>query len=405
MAKLERDRVAPPKTVPARSVRARRRRRYRIRRIVALALAIALVIVGWSYTKALTAPGNAPIGARTVEWVKEHGGRGIVLAVERFWYSHHKPPEGGTPSGGIPVDAGAGASAPSSGSTGPHLPDHLAAPRDVRPFTANALPREGKWQPVGRTVQGVPAVRVTYLRPDAVHTSLLAGVMWMDTKLLQASLVPGTQVPGGGWTGATQVPRSRYPELAATFNSGFLLQDSHGGFYLDGRTAAPLVDGQASLVIYKDGTVDVGRWGNDLAMTPKVAAVRQNLSMLVNHGRPAQGLGTDSFLKWGATLGNAVLVWRSGVGVTRDGALVYAAGPGLSVQSLASLLARAGAVRAMELDINTEWTSAMYYTPRAGSRIGPHKLLTGMYQGPTRYLIPDQRDFFAMYLRKRFVQH
>ena len=150
--------------------------------------------------------------------------------------------------------------------------------------------------------------------------------------------------------------------------------------------------------------MDIGRWGSDVTMAPDVVAVRQNLSMIVSHGRPAQGLGNDSFLKWGATLGNAVLVWRSGVGVTRDGALVYAAGPGLSVQSLASLLARAGAVRAMELDINTEWTSAMYYTPRAGAQIGPHKLLVGMYQGPTRYLIPDQRDFFAMYVRNRFTR-
>jgi len=210
-------------------------------------------------------------------------------------------------------------------------------------------------------------------------------------------------VPGNGWPTTAEVPHARYPQLAATFNSGFLLQDSHGGFYLNGRTAAPLVNGQASLVVYKDGTVDIGRWGSDVTMSPDVVAVRQNLSMLVNHGQPAQGLGTDSLTKWGATLGNAVLVWRSGVGVTRDGALVYAAGPGLSVQSLASLLARAGAVRAMELDINTEWTSAMYYTPRSGTQIGPHKLLTDMYQGPGRYLIPDQRDFFAMYLRKRFV--
>jgi Phosphodiester glycosidase len=270
----------------------------------------------------------------------------------------------------------------------------------VRPFVSNPLPREGEWQTVGRTVQGLPTVQITFLRPDNVHTSLLTGVMWMDTKLLETTLIPGTDVPAGTPASNAEVPHARYPQLAATFNSGFLLKDSNGGFYLNGRTAAPLADGQASLVIYKDGTVDIGRWGSDVSMTPDVSAVRQNLSMLVSHGQPVAGLANDSFLRWGATLGNQVLVWRSGVGVTVDGALVYAAGPGLSVQGLADILARAGAVRAMELDINTEWTSAMYYTSHTPSKVTPHKILVGMYQGPTRYLIPDQRDFFAMFIRK-----
>ncbi len=53
--------------------------------------------------------------------------------------------------------------------------------------------------------------------------------------------------------------------------------------------------------------------------------------------------------RWGHTLGNQVLVWRSGLGVTADGALVYVAGPGLSAYTLAQLPVRAGAVRAMEL--------------------------------------------------------
>jgi hypothetical protein len=274
-------------------------------------------------------------------------------------------------------------------------------PADVHPFVTDPLPREGHWQSVGRSVGGLSPVRVTFLRPDVVHTSLLTGVMWMDTKLLRAQLIPGTEVPSGTAPGAAQVPRSRYGQLAATFNSGFLLDDSHGGFFLNGRTASALRPGQASLVIRSDGSVDVGAWGTELTMTPDVVAVRQNLSLIVNHGRPVAGLGADSFQKWGATLGNAVLVWRSGVGVTADGALVYAAGPGLSVQTLAEVLARAGAVRAMELDINTEWTSAYYYTSHNGSQVVPHKLLTDMYQGPNRYLIPDQRDFFAMFLPKR----
>ena len=43
--------------------------------------------------------------------------------------------------------------------------------------------------------------------------------------------------------------------------------------------------------------------------------------------------------------------------MTADGALVYVGGPGLNITDLADLLVRAGAVRAMELDINTDWVN------------------------------------------------
>ena len=45
----------------------------------------------------------------------------------------------------------------------------------------------------------------------------------------------------------------------------------------------------------------------------------------------------------------------------RERRLIYAGGPSLSVLSLAKTLQAAGAVRAMELDINTDWVSAYTY--------------------------------------------
>jgi len=368
-------------------------------------LLIALVPLTWSYVRAIRAPGSAPLSAKSVEWVKGlPGGTWIVLKAERIWYSWNTPPTGGTTT--IPQRPGQPGSPASPGGSGSHLPPHTAPPANIEPFVASPLPHEGEWQAVGKTVQGVPAVRVAYLRADAVHTSLLSGVMWMDLKLVQAKLIAGAQAPGGGgWPYGAEVPGSMYGSLVSTFNSGFLLKDSHGGYYSGGRTAAPLVNGMASLVIYKDGTVNIGAWGTDVTMTSQVQSVRQNLSILVDNGKPVPGLATDSELQWGATLGNSVLVWRSAVGVTADGALIYGAGPDLSVQSLANLMARAGAVRAMELDINPEWTTAMYYTPAPDSSLGiyPHKLLDTMQRSSERFLVPDERDFFAMLLRPKYA--
>ncbi len=401
------DTLEDPKVVAEPSPRAprgRHRRRHRVRTLVLLVLVALLIPLGWSYAQALRAPGSAPLSARTVEWIKAHHGGPLVIAAERLWYTWHQPAVGGTPAGGIPAAGGADRPAPAASQQtkqAPALPPHLPAPADHVPIASNPLPKEGRWQTVGRSVRGLPAVRVTYLRPDSVHTSLLAGVMWMDTRLLRARLIAGTQVPGtGSFPYGAKIPTSLYPSLAATFNSGFLLADSGGGFYLDGRTAAPLVNGQASMVIYKDGTVNVGVWGRDVSMTPDVKAVRQNLWLLIDQGRLSPRLANDPSASWGATVGGDVLVWRSGVGITKDGALVYVDGPGLSATSLANLLRHAGAVRGMELDINTDWTNGYYYSAsHSPTGFTAHALLTDQYRPPSRYTVADERDFFVMTLR------
>ena len=97
----------------------------------------------------------------------------------------------------------------------------------------------------------------------------------------------------------------------------------------------PLVPGQASLVIDKDGSMNVVAWGRDRNLDANVAQVRQNLALVVDNGVSAAGLDSEATTKWGATVGNQVLVWRSGIGVDRNGGLIYIAGPGLSVNQLA----------------------------------------------------------------------
>jgi hypothetical protein len=242
----------------------------------------------------------------------------------------------------------------------------------------------------------------SYFRPDRIHTSLVAGVVWMDQKLLRARLVPGVQDPGGsGWSWFGEVPPVARPALVAAFNSGFYLRDSRGGFFADGHTVAPLLRGSASLVIRRDGTATVGKWGRDVHMGPNVQSVRQNLSLIVDHGRPVPNLSADNGNVWGATYGNTVLAWRSAVGITSDGALLYGASDGLSAVSLANIMVRAGAVRAMEMDINHTWVTFEHFTPARSSPDGTvaKNLLPGMWDHPQRYLHVDERDFVAMLAR------
>ena len=241
-----------------------------------------------------------------------------------------------------------------------------------------------------------------FLRPDTLHTSLVTAVAWIDPTLVRMVGYAGVLEPGGAWPNQAPIPRPYRAALLAAFNSGFKMRDARGGYYAAGRTGRPLVAGGATLVITTDGTATVGAWGRDVSMGPQVAWARQNLSLIVDAGSPVAGLAGHSG-RWGATVGNAVLVWRSGVGVTADGALVYAAGNGLSVSSLAQVLARAGAVRAMELDINSAWVDFFTYTAAApGSdpaAVGVSKLLPDMRPSTSNYVTASSRDFIAVFRR------
>jgi hypothetical protein len=192
-----------------------------------------------------------------------------------------------------------------------------------------------------------------------------------------------------------EVPVAERSRLIATFNSGFTYNDGHGGFAVDGRTATPLRRGIGTLIAYRDGRVDIGTWNGGASPPSRVVLARQNLPLIVDRGRPSPLLNDSN--QWGDTLGNAVRVWRSGIGIDRHGNLIYAAADLQTAPTLAALLMHVGAVRAIELDINPEWPSFNVYGAW-GARY-PVKLVPNDQQPADRYLTPDDRDFFAVYRR------
>jgi hypothetical protein len=326
------------------------------------------------------------VAARLAEWGRDHGLGGVVTWLESVQYQLNPPPVGGTPAGGIP-HAVAPPQAPA-----PRRPTSLPAPPPLTPMAGGpALPGEGRWQTTA-TVHGQPAVRVAYLRPDPVHTSEVAGVMWIDPTLVKGQLHPGYQDPGGTWKAATSLSPAQRPGTLAVFNGGFrlLTGDSHGGYYSEGRTAVPLVDGAASLVLRKDGTATVGTWNQEVRMTANVASVRQNLVPLVDNGAVNPRCATGGQALWGRTIGDTAYIDRSAFGVTADGAEVYVAGWSLSVCSLANLLHDAGVVRGMELDINPAWVSGAYFQPGGPTRLYPDEKV-----GAQHYYLPSSRDWYS----------
>jgi hypothetical protein len=147
--------------------------------------------------------------------------------------------------------------------------------------------------------------------------------------------------------------------------------------------------GTATFIGYDDGRVDIQSWHDGPDVAPGVDYARHNLPLIVAGGQPNPDLSDGP--EWGATLGNSVRVWRSGIGIDARGDLIYAAANDQTVGSLAQILLRAGAIRAMELDINSDWDTFISYARPDAAR--PRRLLPGMTRPVTRYLTTDDRDF------------
>jgi hypothetical protein len=353
---------------------------------------VFLCWVGFSVGQALAAPGGGSTAAKLAEWARDHYLGPVVTFGE--WIGYNPPKAGGKPGFSLAVPSSAPTHFKKTKSFQPNIPLKLTSP------AGTPLPGEGRWRLL-ETVKNEPAIFSTFLRADKVYTSVVAGIVSLDQRLVRFGLRPGVEDPGpGNWKASTWVPPGTRRGLLATFNGGFKLDSAGGGFYLNGKHKGALVNGAASVVYYRDGTIKIGAWGRELGMTPNVVGVRQNLKLLIDHGQISPSLNQDVISKWGATLGGGYYVWRSGIGITQGGRVIFVYGPSLNVQDLANLLHRAGAVEGMQLDINPEWMSFDYY--KAGNTPQdpvPHALLPTQQGSTYRYYQPYSRDFTVVYAR------
>jgi hypothetical protein len=370
-ARLSTRRPLPPRLSPLR----------RARRTLAVALALCLVPIAFSYGGMLAGASNSSFTIRSFEWLRDHGAAALASSIESVYYSWNAPATGGPGLRKLAIKV--------RGTAAVHPPD-------VAPILHPALAGEGVWVPT-ETWSGVNApVQIAQFRSDPLYPQMVAGVAWIDMHRASVVLYPGRLEPSVSLPrGLMEVPPTLRSRLLATFNSGFKLEDAHGGFALGGVTYAPLQNGVGTIVGYSDGRVDIEDWQYGPRAPAGVSFARQNLPLIVSGGQPNPNLSDGP--EWGATLGNAVRVWRSGLGIDAHGNLIYAAANDQTVGSLAQILIHAGAIRALQLDINSYWvTFNSYATPNAGQSTS---LLPSMTRPGTRYLSADDRDFFAVYLR------
>jgi hypothetical protein len=372
--------------------------RRRISIVVAIFVVAAVVYYGVTLALALTNQSYGPsYSSRLAQWGRQHGLGAVVSWAQNEDYKIHPPKIGGTP----PKNSFGSGPLEKKLTAGGHLPPPVTL---LSPAGAS-LPGEGVWHIAGReNAEGIPSVYEAFLRADATHTSYVDAVVWMDPTLLSARLYSGSAIPGGGpYFHSAPLKAAETDRLVAAFDAGLPLSMSRGGYYTQGKVVAPLRKGAASVVVYDDGTMTVAKWGRDATMSNQVASVRQNLDLIVDNGQAVAGLATDKDQKWNTTLGPSDNVWRSGVGVTRNGAVLYVGGPGLSLEDLANIFVEADALRAMELSVGVDWVQ---YSTFKGSLNTPlnatngTSVLSAMSGTPSRYFAPWwDRDFFTMSLR------
>jgi hypothetical protein len=366
----------------------------RARRVLLAACIFCLAIAAISWLPAVTGSRNLGITIASVEWLRSHGGNPIVTQIENWYYTLNEPEKGGPALKSLPQ---VGVATAGTGEEEGEGKPAAYEPPNVNPLIHLVLKGEGVWQKAGAKVGPQPPVLLTTFRSDPEYPQFVAGVAWIDQARTELAYVPGLAEPPEPLEdrGSGEVPPGKRRRLVATFNGGFPLETSNSGLIYRGRVKEAMVNGIATIVRYRDGRTDIVRWDHGPGAPKDVWFAKQNLPPIIYEGKLNQNLSDGP--EWGETVNNATRVWRSGLGIDAHGDLMYAAANYQTVESLAKVLQRAGAVRAIELDINEDWTSFISY--RRPGAAEPSNLLPEMFRSPERYLTPDERDFFAVYLR------
>ena len=374
-----------------------RRRKIRRRRVAFLILAplVALVLYfGVSYASYMLQPTSETFAERSAEWVRNDVpfGNNIIDTAEHLTAS--TPRRGGPglkrmPSVGL--------------STTKPLARHQAhssyAPPRIRSAFATPLPGEGVWHRTGPLVDGRPPVLVTTFRPSTEYPSIVAYVLWIDHTRTDLAYYPGRyEPPSAVARGPMMVPVDQRHRLLATFNGAFTHVDTNNGSAVNGHTNEPLIDGNATLVGYRNGKVNILKWSGGPNAPANIAWARQSLTPIVWNRKLNPELNTDpNSVQWGYTLGGVTYTPRTGVGIDSHGNVMFVVASEATVISLAQILQHIGAVRGMEFDINPEWHTMITYSHRHG--LDPTMVEPQSQQSPYRYLTPEDRDFMAVYTK------
>jgi len=117
--------------------------------------------------------------------------------------------------------------------------------------------------------------------------------------------------------------------------------------------------------------------------------------LMVHNGTINPLVYINSANDWGSTVKGNVVTFRSGIGISQDGkVLYYFAGQSLTMPALAQAMQDAGAYQAMQLDINNYYVLFTSFKFENGQLAAFPLLPKDMVANLNRFLGSYSRDFF-----------
>jgi hypothetical protein len=290
-------------------------------------------------------------------------------------------------------------------------------PPNIPPlYLSPKLDGEGVWTADDLPVdaQNHPLVYKTVYRPSLEFPNAIAYMALFDMSRLRTRLFIGQTEPGI-YQISYSPEREDLSKIVAITNAMWMQQHARGaGAIFRGQVVYPMVPGMATLVIYKDDSVDILEWTDEIPLS-LVRDARQLRHLIVKDGKVVENvlkngklqeaeIGLGGFLvdnQGRSTMANSLwyLANRTAFGIRDDGNLVFAMGHHISTRDLARALVLAGCKRAIHGDANIHNVVCNFYIRGKDDkiirrdRLSPEQLQYTM----KRYDQGYSKDFFAFY--------
>ncbi len=300
-------------------------------------------------------------------------------------------------------------------------------------YLSPPLPGEGVWhsQDMPTGPDGNPVIYRTSYRPSVEYPNAIVHMLLFDMSRLSMRLYLGSSEPGGSKE-TSMIPAELRPSLMAITNA--LWKQKHAGdagTIFQGRVVKELAPGMATLVVYKDDSVDILEWTEGIPPS-LVRDARQLRHLIVKNSKVVEsivragqladaeiGLGfllsedpgeTPPTYWYGLTPWQSrtnfgpdwFIASRSAFGIRPDGNLVFAVGHHISTRDLAKAMVLAGCERAIHADANPHnVVGNLYFAAADGSILKKEKLSPEQKSGTLdRYVDKSYTsDFFGFFMR------
>jgi len=288
-------------------------------------------------------------------------------------------------------------------------------------YTSPAMQGEGVWESSGspRDASGRPIVYKTFYRPSVDFPNAIVYMMVIDMSRVFMQYYVGSQEPAAK-KAASEVEPSLRSRILAVTNAMWMQRHSRGaGAIFRGKVIYPMVDGMATLIVYRDGSVDIREWDPDIPVNA-VRDARQLRHLLVKDGMVVQsvvrhGRNEDSEIGLGFLLGGGgkdldgkhfwFVAHRSAFGIRKDGNLVFAIGHHIGSKDMAKALVLGGCERGIHADANPDnIVGNLYIRDTYGNLVRKLKLSPEQSKYTLqRYEDAYAKDFFAFFFRDAAV--